>query len=273
PTPVDQILHVPHLDTNSSESTRLEISLQGVIVGFPHDVAVALNGTNLGDVTFTGQDKGKMSFDLPPGVLKPWTNTVTLTAQNGDYDPSLVDYIRITYPHRYIADGDRLKFTGRAGDEISVANFSAVPVVLDITDPDRPVQLSPRVTSQDGKYHIAVQVPFTTTNQLAPVRHTLLAVANTRISPAVGILPNHPSNWHSPQPGADIAMVTYGGFAGALSSIVRAHHAEGKSAAVVPVGELYDEFTFGEHSPFAIRQFLQSASKNWKKPPSYLLLN
>jgi len=273
PTPVEQVLHVPHLDIASPESARLEVSLQGVIVGFPHDVAVALNGTNLGDVTFIGQDKGKMSFDLPPGVLKPWSNTVTLTAQNGDYDTSLVDYIRVTYPHNYIADGDRLKFIGRSGDEITVANFSAVPLVLDITDSNRPVQLTPRVTSQDGKYQIAVQVPFTTTNPLAPPQHTLLAVASTGISSQVGILANHPSQWHSAQPGADIAMVTYGGFAGALSPIVRAHHAEGKTSVVVPVGELYDEFTFGEHSPFAIRQFLQSASKNWKTPPSYLLLN
>jgi uncharacterized repeat protein (TIGR01451 family) len=273
PTPVDQVLDVPHLDVSSSEDARLEVSLQGVIVGFPHDVTVALNGTNLGNVTFTGQSNGKMTFDLPPGVLKPWSNTVTLTAQNGDYDTSLVDYIRITYPHRYVADGDRLEFTGSAGEEVTVSNFPGVPLVLDVTDPNRPVQLSPRLTSKDGKYQIAVQVPFTTTNPAAPARHTLLAVANTRISSTAGISPNHPSNWHGAQTGADIAIVTYGGFAGALSPIIRTHSAEGKSSVVVPIGELYDEFTFGEHSPFAIREFLQFASKNWKKPPSYLLLN
>jgi uncharacterized repeat protein (TIGR01451 family) len=272
-TPVDQVLHVPHLDMTSSETAKLEVSLQGVILGFPHDVTVALNGTNLGDIAFTGQDKGKMSFDLPPGVLRPWNNTVTMTARNGDYDTSLVDYIRITYPHRYVANDNQLEFTGRAGDEITATNFSSVPLVLDITDPNRPVQLTPNVTSQDGKYEIAVQVPFTTTNQLAPERHTVLAVANTRISSPAGILPNHPSQWHSPQPGADIAMVSYGGFADTLLPLVRAHHAEGKSAAVIHVGELYDEFTFGEHSPFAIRRFLESATKNWKTPPTYLLLN
>jgi hypothetical protein len=41
----------------------------------------------------------------------------------------------------------------------------------------------------------------------------------------------------------------------------------------VPVTALYDEFSFGERTPFAIRQFLQTAAQNWKKPPSYLLLN
>ncbi|MBZ5689567.1 MAG: DUF11 domain-containing protein [Acidobacteriia bacterium] len=272
-TPVDQILGTPNLDINSTQVARLELSLQGVILGFPHDVAVSLNGTSLGDVTFIGQDKGKLTFDVPPGVLRPWGNTITLTAQNGDYDTSLVDYIRITYPHRYVADSDHLKFTGRAGDEITVSNFATPPVVLDITDPNRPVQLTPHVTSQDGKYQIAVQVPFTTTNSQSILRHTLLAVADDRVSLPAGVVANHPSRWHSPQPGADIAMVTYGEFAGALAPLVRAHTAEGKTSAVIPVGNLYDEFNFGEHSPFAIKQFLKSALKNWKRPPAYLLLN
>jgi uncharacterized repeat protein (TIGR01451 family) len=272
-TPLDQTLGIPHLDTTSTLAARLEVSLQGVIVGFPHDVAVALNGTNLGNVIFKGQDKGKLTVDVPPGVLRAWSNTISLTAQNGDYDYSLVDYIRITYPHRYVADSDHLKFMGRAGDEITVSNFSSTPVVLDITDPNRPLQLTPRVTPQDGKYQIAVQVPFTTTNPQAPILHTLLAVADDRISSPVGIVHNHPSHWHSPQPGADITMVTYGDFAGALGPLVRAHQVEGKTSAVVPVGNLYDEFNFGEHSPFAIKRFLQSALKNWKRPPTYLLLN
>ena len=74
---------------------------------------------------FTGQDKGTLSVIIPPGVLAAGKNTVTLTAQNGDYDTSLVDY----YPHhlsaQYVADSDQLKFTGRAGDELTVSNFTS----------------------------------------------------------------------------------------------------------------------------------------------------
>jgi hypothetical protein len=54
---------------------------------------------------------------------------------------------------------------------------------------------------------------------------------------------------------------------------MRAHRAAGKSSEVVLVSDLYDEFNFGEGSPFAIRQFLQAASLNWKQPPKYVLLN
>ena len=273
PTTVEEVLSVPHLDTASTQPARLEVVLQGVIVGFPHDVKVTLNGSAVGDVVFTGQDKGTLALDLPPGLLQDWNNTITLTAQNGDYDTSLVDTIRITYPHRYIADADELKFTGRAGDELKVRGFTSTPTVLDITDPARPVQLTPQVNSNGGNYVIALQVPFTTTNASAPTRHTLLAVADDRVASAAGVIANHPSHWHSAQHGADIVMVTYQEFAAALAPLVKAHQAEGKSSAVVFVGDLYDEFNFGERSPFAIRQFLQTANANWKTPPAYLLLN
>jgi uncharacterized repeat protein (TIGR01451 family) len=274
-TPVDQVLEVPHLNTSSTQAAHLQIALQGVITAFPHDVTVVLNGTSLGDVTFTGQEQGSLSVNIPPGVLQPWSNTVTLTAQNGDYDTSLVDYIRITYPHSYLADNDQLKFTGRAGDEVTVGNFDSAPAVLDITDPNHPVQLTPQVISTlaTGKYEIAVQVPFSSTSPAAPVRHTLLAVASDRIASAAGVWPNHPSHWHSAQAGADIAMVTYGPFASALVPLVQAHQAEGKTSAVVPINDLYDEFNFGERTPDAIRKFLQTAVQNWKTPPTYLLLN
>ncbi len=273
PTPVDQVLLTPHLDTTSNQAARLELVLQGVIAGFPHNVTVALNGTAVGDITFTGQAKGTLSVTLPPGLLQDGSNTVTLTAQNGDYDTSLVESIRITYPHVYTADGDQLKFTGRAGDEIKVDGFTSAPVVLDITDPNRPVQLVPQVTPDHGKNEIALQVPWTSTNPAAPVQHILLAMAENRFFSAAAVRPNHPSHWHSAQPGADIAMVTWNEFAPVLAPLVRAHQAEGKSSAVVFITDLYDEFNFGERSPFAIRQFLETATANWKIPPAYLLLN
>ncbi len=273
PTPVEQVLDVPHLSTTSTQAAHLQVVLQGIIVAFPHDVSVALNGTALGDVVFTGQDQGALDVSIPPGVLQPGSNTVTLTAQNGEYDTSLVVSVRITYPHSFMADSDELKFTGRAGDEVMIGDFSSAPAVLDITDPLRPVQLTPQVISTNGKYALAVQVPFTTTNPATPRRHILLAVANDRVSAASGVWANHPSHWHSSQAGADIAMVTYPAFANALLPLVQAHQAQGKTSAIVPLTDLYDEFNFGERSPFAIKEFLKAANQNWKKPPTFLLLN
>jgi len=274
--PLDQTLYVPHLDNTSTELPKLEVILQGVILGFPHDVTVALNGATLGDVNFTGQDKGKFRASVPQGILHDGANTITLTAQDGEYDTSLVQSIQITYPHSYTVDSDSLKFTGRPGDEIELTGFTAAPsLVLDITDPDQPVELTPQIMPDANSTHYAleVQVPWSTTNSTSPARHTLLAVASDRIDSVAGVSPNHPSHWHRAQPGSEIVMVSYEPFAAALNPLVRAHEADGKSVAVPLINDLYDEFNFGEHSPFAIRDFLQTATKVWHTPPHYLLLN
>ena len=275
-TAVDESIQVPHLDSTSAESGKLDVILQGVILGVPHDVSITLNGTSLGDVTFTGEAKGTLDLTLPPGVLQEGANTVTLTSQNGEYDYSLLQSIRITYPHTYAADSNELTFTGRAGDELKLTGFTQSSVaVVDITDPNQPVQLSPQVTT-DAKsetYTAAIQVPWSTTNPSAPAQHTLMAVVGTTVASPAGIRQNHPSRWYSAQAGSEIVMVTSDDFSGALGPLKRAHEALGKSSALVLVDDLYDEFTFGQHSPLAIRSFLQTAVNAWHTAPHYLLLN
>jgi uncharacterized repeat protein (TIGR01451 family) len=274
-TPEEQVMQTPNFNASSTQLATLEVVLQGVIQGIPHDVSVALNGTVLGDVTFTGQQLGKFHMNLPPGVLQVGDNTITLTAQDGEYDTSLVSDIRISYPHLYAADSDQLKFTGRAGQEVAVGGFTNGTIaVLDITDPAQPVQLTPQiVASNGGTYTFAAQIPWTTLAGATPVRHTLLAVAADQIAVAAGLRANHPSTWHSAQRGADIAMISHENFVGALPPLVFSHRRTGKSSVVVPIGDLYDEFNFGERSPNVIRQFLQTANQSWRIKPKYLLLN
>jgi len=277
-TAIDETMHASHIDTTAAEPAQLEVVLQGIILAIPHDVTVALNGTTLGDVTFTGEAKGTFSVTLPPGLLQDGDNTVTFASQDGEYDLSLVQSIRITYPHTYAADSDSLIFSGRPGDELKVSGFVQAPVaVLDITNPDQPMALTPQIvsetTSNPSQYAIVVQVPWSTTAPSAPARHTLLAVAQDRVASAMGIRQNHPSHWHSAQRGSEIVMVSPADFADALSPLIQAHEKQGKSAVVVPVDQLYDEFTFGQHSPYAIREFLKASVKTWHTAPRYLLLN
>jgi uncharacterized repeat protein (TIGR01451 family) len=277
-TPVDETVQVSHLDTIPTETGQLDVILQGVILGIPHDVAITLNGTPLGDLTFTGQAQGRFHVSLPPGLLQDGANSITFTSQDGEYDYSLVQSIRVTYPHTYVADADELIFTGHPGDELKLSGFSQAPVtVVDITNPNQPVELTAQVTkdttSKAIDYQLEVQVPWSTTNPSAPARHTLIALADSRIASAVGTRQNHPSHWHSAQSGSDIVIVSPEAFAGALGPVIRAHKAEGKSSTLVLIDDLYDEFNFGEHSPVAIRTFLQTAVKVWHTAPHYLLLN
>src|SRR5208282_761710 len=61
-------------------------------------------------------------------------------------------------------------------------------------------------------------------------------------------------------------------FMASLGPLVGERRAQGHTVALVPVGDLYDEFNFGERSPFALRSFLSAASTNWRMPPQSVLL-
>ena len=273
-TPLDQKLYLAHLDVNVPESAHLDVTLRGVITANPHDVSITLNGVSVGNLTYTGQAEGRFHLDLPPGALVEGTNVVTLTSQNGQYDYSLVDTIRIAYPHKYFTDLGRLKFSARAGEEVEFNSAGAGPVVvLDITDPRLPLALTPQITLHGGRYEAKMQVPWSSTSSSSGGRHTLLALDEAQVARPLGLRPNHPSRWHSLQAGAEIAMITAEELAPALKPLAKQRAKEGKSSNIIPVTEIYDEFNFGERSPYAIRDFLQTAHTNWTTPPSFLLLN
>jgi hypothetical protein len=67
-------------------------------------------------------------------------------------------------------------------------------------------------------------------------------------------------------------VISYPEFAEDIKPLAGLHRAEGKSVAVVSVNDLYDEFNFGEHSPYALRNFLRTATLQWTNKPKYLLL-
>src|SRR5260370_37754891 len=81
-----------------------------------------------------------------------------------------------------------------------------------------------------------------------------------------------PSNLHSPQPGAEAVMLAAPAFMDQVRPLAELRQAEWRSVAVVSVDNVYDEFSFGERTPYAIRDFLQTAAAAWTDKPHYLLL-
>ena len=143
--PTDLSLTVSNLDVAAS-GAELEVSLQGVTadpdVDPDHRVAVVVNGADLGEVRFDGQALGVQTFAIPAGVLVEGANTVTLVARGGEADYSLVDVIRLRYPHTYRADADLLRFTAEGPGTVRVAGFASPGIrVVDITDPSAPDEL------------------------------------------------------------------------------------------------------------------------------------
>ncbi len=266
-TPVDQVLTTHDVANANAAGATLEIALQGGTTGITHLVNVNLNGTPLGALSFTDQVLSSATLDIPAGTLLEGDNTVTLTAQNGDNDVSVVDHITIHYLHTYVAESDALRFTAAAGDHVQVKGFATKPSrLVDITNAAHPVNLQLKITGPAGQYALDVNVPWA-----ASGTHTLMALGWNQLAHATSVK-NLPSSWHTAQPGSDIVMITNAKFASSLQPLVKLRQSEGKTVTVVDVDDLYDEFNFGERSPYALRNFLASATSNWTKHPQYLLL-
>ncbi|HEV2697547.1 MAG TPA: C25 family cysteine peptidase, partial [Terriglobales bacterium] len=265
PTPESESFNVSNIVPGDG---RLQITLQGVTQGQQHDVTVMLNGATLGDVTFAGQGQGAGDFIIPSGALINGANAITLTAQQGTGDISLVDTIDVSFPHTFTASADSLKFTANAGESVTVTGFAHQPSrLIDITNALQPLELGFETVTQNSGFALQATIPWTTAGQ-----HALIALSDAQLASPVALVPNQPSHLHDSQTGASMVILTVPQFGTALQPIVGFHQKQGISTALVSVDDIYDEFNFGERSPSAIRAFLQFATGAWKNKPKYLLL-
>jgi len=265
PTPDVETINVADL---AGGEAKLTVSLQGVTTGQQHDVTVMLNGSTLGDVSFTDQQEGSAEFAVPAGVLLNGANSVTLTAQQGTNDISLVDTITLSFAHTYTAESNLLKFTAGAGQNITIAGFTQPPSrLVDITNPLRPLEIRFSSSAENGLYTLESAVPWTTSGE-----HTLLALSDLELSSPVNIVPHAPTSLHAPQSGAEFVVVTAPQFNSQFQPLAALHRTAGTSSSVINVSDIYDEFNFGEPSPFAVKTFLKTATTAWTAKPRYLVM-
>ena len=260
--PVTQDLLIGALDPSYGGNATMSVAIQGATADLQHIVDVSLNGHDLGNVALQSQQLQTFTFDFPQSFLTAGTNTLTLTAMNGDMDVSLLADTRITYQHLLRADNGELEVSVPGRRSVTVSGFAPGPVrAIDVTDPLNPTELETTVTP-DGT------ATFTAADG-GP--RTLLVFDSTRVLTNPELALNRPSSWSDGKSGADLLIISNPLFASAASTLATARQREGISSAIVDVDDIYDEFNFGMRDPLAIRAFLQAAMK-WKHAPKWVLL-
>jgi hypothetical protein len=58
----------------------------------------------------------------------------------------------------------------------------------------------------------------------------------------------------------------------AVEPLLALRRSQGLSVALVDVTDIYDEFSSGQRTPYAIRDFLQRAAQTWRRTPRFALL-
>ncbi len=266
-TPGTQTLNVRHLEQTENNQGQLEVSLQGVTAG-AHTVHVVFNGTEVGTLEFAGREHKAAKFLVESWMMQEGDNLVQLTSSVSG-DVSLTDYLRLTYQHLNRADDDALRFVANGSANVRVTGFTSDNVrVMDITDPQNVSEVPVVVTESNEKgdgWMVTVQPSDT-----SPAR-TLYAFADRRVEEVAGLSANQPSDWHAAHE-ADFVIITHDSFRQAVAPLAAKREAEGLKTTVVDVEDLYDEFSYGEHSPQAIKDFLLWTTENWTTAPRYVLL-
>jgi uncharacterized repeat protein (TIGR01451 family) len=266
--PVEQTLNVVHRDSSSSQSLTLNLALQGVTDEQQHAVLVQFNGSTLGTFNFYGQILATQSFPIDATQMLDGTNTVTLTALEGDNDISVVQSIQLQYPHTYVADSGWLQATAPAGTDLQISGFSNSEVrVFDITDPLSIFEIPGSVTQQSGTYSITAELPMLSAGQ-----RTILAFSADTLSSPLAIASHAPTLLDQQRSGADIVVISHPDFVSHLTPLVQLRESQGHTVTVATTEQIFDDYNYGEHSPFALRSFLQDAVSHWNKKPQAVLL-
>jgi hypothetical protein len=135
---------------------------------------------------------------------------------------------------------------------------------MDVTDANNPQELlaaGSAIKTAPGT--LTVNVP-------GAGQRTLYAFAGDQAKTAALKL-NTPSNWRQTGRG-DFVIFTRQELMASLAPLVSLRQKEGLSIAAVDVEDVYDEFSFGNKTPQAIRDFLQFAKSNWSLKPRFVLL-
>jgi len=269
--PTDLTLDLHNIDASAAAPAQVTVAVQGVTTASDgsagHSIEVRVNGARIGQVDFQGNAHQEQTLDAPLSTILEGTNTVTLVALNGDVDLSLVDFVRVSYPHTFRADSDLLRFTVDTPGRVTVGGFASRSIhVVDITDTSDARELKGSIaTDSSGSSSISVRV-------LDRGERVLLAYSDATVASPEYLEANVPSSWHLPTRAHDYVVIAHPDFAAAAQPLIERRTREGHSTALVSVDDIYDEFSYGEKTPQAIRDFLQWAKSSWRQAPRFVVL-
>ncbi len=239
-----------------------------------HHLKFYVNNTYVGERYWDGRTILETDIPFTGTLLVNGDNVLKLEAPAdtgaSSEERGYMDWFEVTYRHPFEADNDQLWFAspGAGTWKYEITGFITTPVfVFDITDPITPTAFSGVQVTPDGSTYTA------SFQDAAAGRELYLAVTQDRFLTPDAIVADTPSDWHTASHGADYILITHRDFWDQVDPLLTLRSSQGMRVAKVDVQDIYDEFSDGEISPPAIREFLQYAYYHWQAPaPHYVLL-
>jgi uncharacterized repeat protein (TIGR01451 family) len=229
-----------------------------------HHVVVSLNGTELTDVQFNGTDAGAIDVEVPAGVLSAGANRIDLDLpldQGVDWDIMGLNAYSITYPRRLLAQDGRLSFRGDAAQAFTVGNLpSSDASVYRLRANKLERMAKPSVTGTPGSF----TVTFAGASEAADY---VVATAAKKLKPQILAAPPREDIFTG---SAEYLVISHPDFISGVAPLADHRRAQGKTAQVVDVEQIYENLSNGMVDPEAIRQYVTYAAR--EKGTKYVVL-
>jgi hypothetical protein len=250
----------------------LTVAFQGATasgVTGEHRAQISLNGTPLGETSWTGITANQATFAIPSGVLQAAGNQAQITALVGDGAPYSIFYLNsfdLSYARSFQASGDALAFTGGGNPQVTVTGFSSSGVrLLDVQDPLHPRWITGAAFGPDGAGGFRLSfVPSASAKYFAAAPAAFAAPATSRPWSAPGL--------SSAANRADYVVIAPPALRDAAGRLAALRQAQGMATVVADLDQIMDTFNFGVSDPHALRAFLTYAHTQWAQAPRYAVL-
>lgn len=259
------------VEPNAGERSALTLA----VVGFPvagaeleYRVAARVNGEAAGEWTWENESPQRLESELPAGVLKRGTNTLTLTAPKrspgeGSAANTLLflDWFEVQLNAPLQAVEGNADFRSEGGRTYAVSGLTDAALVYDVSEP-----LAPRrLRSEGGAEGLRFQGA-----QAGQRRYVAAELPRLR---RPGITQAPPLTALAKGQGADYIIIAPSQFNPALAPLVSHYADKGLRVQSIEPQALYDAFAAGLQEPLAIQRFLAYTMSTWPgAPPSHVLL-
>ena len=248
----------------------LRVNLRGRTTA-SHHTQILLNGTLVGDDSWSGAVEHLHEEILASGLLAQGANTVTVRLPgDAGVEDVYLDWIELDYTRRLILPEAPLIFTlpGEEALTVEIAGFPSSHVLLyEVTDP--------------FDIHRVEGVDLETAGDTYTARFLHPGDASRTYVAATASNVFSPKRVSAPRPEgltrssnrADYVLITPREFFPAVWPLLLLRWTQGHFIMPASVEAIYDNFNHGQDDPVALQDFLRYAYASWQSPaPSYVSL-
>ena len=264
-------IQTPYPDLSADTATLVAHLLGGSEneIDPDHHAVISINGVSIGESYWNDADAVSVVLPFDASLLNNGENTIEVTGILEPGVPSSIFYIDsfdLTYPRLYQADGNMLTFKGDENSVVTISNFKTPEIfVLDVTNPHRPRMVAAdSVKQSDDSYSVSIEPASPDTVYVAADVQGIL--------PVTELVADEPSELKLVENQFDYLLISPLELMEAAQALADYRLSDGLEPVVIDLEDIMDEFNHGIFSPWAIRDFLSYAYKEWEKRPTYVVL-